>query len=99
MLTQQDILSFLTTNKTMLSHRFHLRKIGLFGSFARGEQKPDSDIDILVERTPDAKDIFDSDWELRELLKKQFNREVDICTEKYIKPYAKPFILRDAIYV
>jgi predicted nucleotidyltransferase len=99
MLTRQDILNFLQDNKDYLKKHFHLTKVGIFGSFARNEQKLDSDIDLLIERAPDAKNIFDSDWELKELLKKQFNREVDICTEKYIKPYAKQYILRDAIYV
>ena len=97
--TKQDILNFLRDNKEYLLKHFQLTKVGIFGSFARGEEKPNSDIDLLIEREPDAKNIFDSDWDLRELLKKQFNREVDICTEKYIKPYAKPYILRDAIYV
>ena len=99
MLTRQDILSFLRDNKEYLQKHFHLTKVGIFGSFARDEQKQDSDIDLLIEREPDAKNIFDTDWELKELLKKQFNREVDICTEKYIKPYARFYILRDAIYV
>ena len=99
MLTRQDILSFLRDNKEYIQKHFHLTKVGIFGSFARDEQKQDSDIDLLIERAPGAKNIFDSDWELQELLKKQFNREVDICTEKYIKSYFKPYILKDAIYV
>jgi uncharacterized protein len=99
MLRKQDILQFLQDNKPYLLQRFQLTKMGLFGSFARGEEKQDSDIDLLIERASDAKNIFNSDMELQELLKKRFNRKVDICTEKYIKPYAKPYILRDAIYV
>lgn len=99
MLTKNEILEYLKNNKNVFFAQFHLTKIGLFGSYARDEQNPNSDIDILIERTPDAKNIFDLDWELQKLLKNQFNREVDICTEKYIKPFAKSFILRDAIYV
>ena len=99
MLTRQDILKFLGDNKEYLQKHFHLTKIGVFGSFARDEQKEDSDIDLLIERAPDAKNIFDSDWELQELLKKQFNRDVDICTEKYIKPVFKKYILKDVIYI
>ncbi|PIX33240.1 MAG: hypothetical protein COZ59_09705 [Bacteroidetes bacterium CG_4_8_14_3_um_filter_31_14] len=99
MLTKQDILNFLRDNKEYLQKHFHLTKVGIFGSYARDEQKPNSDIDLLIERSHDAKNIFDSDLELEQLLKKQFNRKVDICTEKYIKPYVKPYILRDAIFV
>ena len=97
--TKEEILLFLKSNKLFLTKKFHLTKIGLFGSFARGDQKPSSDIDLLIERAPGANNIFDSDWELKELLKKQFNRDVDICTEKYIKSYFRPYILKDAIYV
>lgn len=99
MLTRQDILKFLGENKEYLQKKFHLTKVGIFGSFARNEQNSHSDVDLIIERSPNAKNIFDTDWELQELLKKQFNRNVDICTEKYIKPYAKSYILRDAIYV
>lgn len=99
MLTKQEILNYLIENKEYLLTHFHLRKIGVFGSFARNEQKPGSDIDLLIERTPDAKNLFDSDMELQEFLMKKFNRKIDICTEKYIKSYARSFILKDAIYI
>ena len=97
--TKEEIIQFLRNNKLFLREKFHLTKIGLFGSFARGDQKPGSDIDILIELEDEAKNIFDLEYDLRELLKKQFNRNVDICEEKYIKSYFKPYILRDAIYV
>jgi len=99
MSTKEEILQFLKNNKSSLRENFHLTKIGLFGSFARGDQKPTSDVDILIELEEEAKNIFDLEYDLRELLKKQFNRNVDICEEKYIKSYFKPYILRDAIYV
>ncbi len=99
MLTRQDLLSFLHDNKGYLQTHFHLTKVGIFGSFAREEQRSDSDIDLLIEMEEETKNIFDLKWELREFFKKQFNREVDICNAKYIKPYAQSYILRDAIYV
>ena len=99
MSAKQNILSFLKENKGLFLSKFHITKIGLFGSFARDEEKADSDIDILIAREPGAKNIYDLDWELRDLLKKQFNRDIDICTEKYIKPYCRQYVLRDAIYV
>lgn len=97
--TKTEILNFLRENKDLFKKKFHIAKIGLFGSFARNEQNPDSDIDILIELENDATDIFDLEWDIRELLKKRFNTEVDICEEKYIKSYFKPYILKDAIYV
>ena len=97
--TKEEILQFLINNKIFLSEKFHLKKIGLFGSFARGDQKPTSDVDILIELEDGTKNIFDLEYDLKELLKKQFNRDVDLIREKYIKSYFKPLILRDTIYV
>ena len=99
MLTQQNILNFLSENKLFLREQFHVVKIGIFGSFARNEQNPDSDIDILIEMENNVSNVYDLKWTLREFLKNQFQRDVDICNSKHIKPYAKDYILKDAIYV
>ncbi len=99
MLTQQNILNFLGENKLFLREQFHIEKIGIFGSFARNEQNPDSDIDILIEMENNVSNVYDLKWNLREFLKSQFQRDVDICNSKHIKPYAKDYILKDAIYV
>ena len=97
--TKEEIIQFLKNNKLFLREKFHLTKIGVFGSFARGDQKPTSDVDILIELEEDAKNIFDLEYDLCELLKKQFNRNVDVVHEKSIRSYFKPSILKDAIYV
>lgn len=99
MLNRKSILEFLRDNKDYLQKHFHLTKIGVFGSFAKEKQTSESDVDILIEMEEGTKNIFDLKWELREYLKQQFKREVDICSEKYIKPYAKSYILKDAIYI
>jgi predicted nucleotidyltransferase len=99
MLTQENILNFLSENKLFLREQFHVVKIGIFGSFARNEQNPDSDIDILTEMENNVSNVYDLKWNLREFLKNQFQRDVDICNSKHIKPYAKHYILKDAIYV
>jgi uncharacterized protein len=46
--TKHDILKVLAQNRSHL-RALGVRRIGLFGSFVRGEQRPDSDIDLLVE--------------------------------------------------
>lgn len=91
-------MQFLSENKEFLRKEFHVAKIGIFGSFARNEQRPDSDIDVLIELENNTSNIYDLKWALRDFLKSKFNREVDICNEKHIKPFAKPYILKDAIY-
>lgn len=98
MLTKEHILQFLSENKSFFSKEFHVSKIGIFGSFARNEQGPDSDIDVLIELENNVTNVYDLKWELREFLKNKFNREVDVCNSKHIKPFAKEYILKDAIY-
>lgn len=93
------ILKYLVEHKAELSRKFHLSKLGLFGSFVRSEETANSDIDLIVEFMPNTEDLFELKIELKELLKKHFNREVDICREKYIKPYYRQQILQSAIYV
>ncbi|MDZ4725865.1 MAG: nucleotidyltransferase family protein [Leptospira sp.] len=80
------------TIKDYLS-QYPIRRIGVFGSFAREEERPDSDIDILVGFT-DTIDLFTlvrMHRELSELL----HRKVDIVTEKALHPAFKPYIEKD----
>ena len=98
MLAQQQILQFLSENKTFLRSEFHVSKIGIFGSFARNEQGPEIDIDVLIELENNTANVFDVKWALREFLKAKFNRDVDLCNTRHIKPYAKNFILKEVIY-
>jgi len=98
MLTSADILVFLRQNKIMFRDNFGIRKIGLFGSYAREEQTENSDIDILIEMDPTTEDIFDKRLHLRELLRKQFAKNVDVCHLQAIRPIFKNIILKDAIY-
>lgn len=88
----------LRENKEFFRKEFHVSKIGLFGSFARNQQGPESDVDILIELDGNASNVFDLKWALREFLKRKFAREVDLCNVSQIKPFAKEFILKDAVY-
>lgn len=99
MLNTDEVLGFLRNHRQTLKSDFRIVKLGLIGSFARGEQTEDSDIDLLVEFEPDTDDLFGKKMRLKDLLKVSFNREVDICREKYIKPYIKSSLLKEAIYV
>lgn len=61
------------------------KKISIFGSFARGEEKPESDIDIIVEfsEPKGLLEIVGLEQELSELI----GRKVDLLTEKSVSPY------------
>ncbi len=69
------------------------------GSFARNEQKEDSDIDILVDFEPNTKQLFDIYEKMKTFFSNAFNKNIDIATVKYLKPYYKNVILKDAIFI
>ena len=67
--------------------------VALFGSFARGEEKPDSDIDLMV-RFSDTKSLFQI-IEIKNKLTEIFGREIDLVTENSLSPYLKDKILNE----
>lgn len=98
MLTANDIIQSLSEKRFYLRDHFHCTEIGLFGSFARNEQTDQSDIDILVVFEPGTPNLYNVELELKEYLKECFNREIDICSKKWIRPLFKPIVLNEAIY-
>ena len=98
MKTRDQILSFLSQNKKLFRDKFQIVRIGLFGSYARGEQKINSDIDLLVEFEDNTQDLYELKIQLKEFFKKNIGIEVDICREKYIKPRIKNSILKETLY-
>jgi uncharacterized protein len=99
MIQQNDILLYLKNNKEIFYEKFNVIKIGIFGSFSRNEQTENSDIDIIIEMPRGTVDIFEKKQQLKELLKNNFQREIDICRERAIKPIFREMILKEAIYV
>jgi hypothetical protein len=96
--TRDQILSFLSQNKKLFQDKFHIVRIGLFGSYARGEQNINSDIDLLVEFEDNTQDLYELKIQLKDFFKKNIGIEVDICREKYIKPRIKNSILKETVY-
>jgi len=99
MLEQSEILQYLSSNKRIISRKYNLKKIGIFGSFARNEQTAKSDLDLLVEFQDNTPDLSEKKEFLRREIQSVFHIPVDICREKYIKPVFRQQILSDAIYV
>ncbi len=99
MLNKETILNFLKTHLPELQENYHIASIGLIGSFARDEQTEQSDIDFIIEFKPGTDKIYDLKLDLRQFLKDNLNRDVDICRKKYIKPYVKEHLEKEAIYV
>lgn len=82
-------------NKPFLKEKYHVAKIGYFGSVARGEQNEHSDIDILVElEKPIGWDLI----ELQEYLEGILKSKVDLVTTKALRAQLKEQILHEVIY-
>lgn len=81
----------------LLKEKYHVKKIGIFGSFVRGEQKKGSDLDILVEfETPIG--FFDF-IRLENLLSRSLRKKVDLVSRRAIKPAVKKEIIKEVQYV
>jgi predicted nucleotidyltransferase len=90
----------LTVLQTHLSELLALgaRRLGVFGSFARGETRDDSDVDVYVE-FDDAKRTYDNFFALHELLENLLGRRVDLVTDKSLTETKARLILPTVRYV
>ncbi len=95
----KSIINYLKSNKKRFQKEYHLTKIGVFGSVARNSFTDKSDIDLLVEFENNVHDLYAIKENIRYEIGKKFNRPVDICREKYIKPIFRELIISEAIYV
>jgi len=98
MKTRDQILTFLSQNKKLFQDKYHIVRIGLFGSYARGDQNANSDIDLLVEFEENTQDLYDLKLQIKDFFQIQLGIEIDICREKYIKPRIKNAILKETVY-
>lgn len=76
---------------------FGVRSLALFGSVARDEAKPDSDVDILVDLEPPL--TFDRYMDLKFYLEEQLGTRVDLVTWKSLKPQVLENVEQELIYV
>ncbi len=90
------IIEFLKQRKDFLQEKYGVTKISLFGSYARGEETEESDIDFFVEMPADYDKLFD----LKEYLEKSFQRSVDVVRKhSNIRQRFLEEIEKDGIYV
>ena len=94
---KEDVLLCLRRHWNSLKE-LGVRRVGLFGSFVRGEQTASSDIDILVEFEPGHK-TFDNFIRTAFLLEKLLGRRVELVTPEALSPYLKPYIMHEVEYV
>jgi uncharacterized protein len=93
---RDDILQILRTHKAGLE-QFGVASLAVFGSVARDQAGPDSDVDILVEFTDVA--TFDRYMGLKIYLEDLLGVPIDLATLRALKPRIRPTVEREAIYV
>ena len=97
MLSLDEIKKSLTAQKSTLHTKYKINSLGIFGSYVRGEQKSESDLDILIdyEEAPSLITLIEIENQLSKLL----GIKVDLVTRKGIKPRLRSYILEEVVYL
>ena len=96
MLSSEEITKKLEENMEKIK-QYGVKRIGLFGSYVKNEQKKESDIDILVEFEEGEKN-FDNYMDLKFFLEDLFQCKVDLVIKESIKPDLRKYILDSVKY-
>jgi len=91
MLTKKEIIKKIENNKETIKS-FGVKKITLIGSYARGDAKPNSDIDFIIE-FKSKRGLFDDYVHLLHFLQDLFKKEIDLGEEHLLREELKEFIL------
>ncbi len=95
--TKETALSLIAGNYDRL-RALGVKRLGLFGSFVRGEPGTESDVDLLVE-FDQGKKTFDNFMQLSFFLEELLNRRVELVTPESLSPYIRPHIMEEVEYV
>ena len=92
-----EIKKSLINQKILLSEKYKINRLGIFGSYVRGEQKKESDLDVLIdyEEVPSLITLI----ELENHLSNVLGLNVDLVTRKGIKPQLRSNILEEVVYL
>jgi hypothetical protein len=94
---KMNVLALLRQATPDLKKRFGVAKIGIFGSYIRGEERPDSDVDVLV-LFRKREETFDNYMDCKFYLEDLFGCKVDLVMKGAIKKRLKPYIVREVVY-
>jgi hypothetical protein len=94
--SREEVLKILAEAKPELQKEFKVRRIGLFGSYARMEQRPDSDVDVLVEVDPSVGLKFVT---LAEKIEEHLGLRTEVVSSRALNPRHRKLIKKDLIYV
>lgn len=96
-MSREEIISRLRANEATLRER-GVSHAALFGSRARGDQRPESDTDILIEINPDAPVGVYEYVRIKEYIAGLFEGRVDVIDREGLKPCLRPTAAVDAVY-
>lgn len=85
--------------KVVLQQTYHVSRLGLFGSYVRGEQTQESDVDVLVEFEPGVRFGLLTFCELENYLSDILGLKVDLVMKDGLKPHIGKRILQEVIYL
>lgn len=91
-----ELREIIKQHREELEQKFKVKSIAIFGSYARGEQNKESDVDILVEFKEPVGFLF---IHLADFLENILKVKVDLITRDAIKPNRKKYIMEDLTYV
>ena len=94
-MNSQKIFSIIAAERSVLTEQYHVKRIGVFGSFVSGNANEDSDVDMLVEFSQPVGLEF---VELKHYLENKFQRKVDLVTPNALKPQLRDKILDSIQY-
>ena len=92
----EELKGIIKQNKQELKEKFNVKSIAIFGSYVRGEQNEESDVDIRVEFSEPVGFLF---FHLANFLEKILGANVDLITPDAIKPNRQKYIMEDLTYV
>ena len=94
----EKIKNRLAEQRAEIKKIFHVKKIGIFGSFVQDRQTRRSDVDILVEFEKGHKDFFNY-MRLKVYLEASLGRKVDLVIKEAVKPTLRERIFNEVLYV
>lgn len=97
MFTKDFVLETIKVNQNKF-RKFGVSRLGLFGSFVRNEQTPESDLDFIVDFEEGQK-TYDHFYAVAEILENLFNKKIDLLTQKSLSPHLAPYINKEVEYV
>lgn len=92
-----EIMALLKKQKAFLENKYKIKEIGIFGSYVRGDQNPESDLDIIVNYKDNSIAIFDF-LDLKEYLSNILGINVDLVMKEGLKPTIGENILSHVLY-